>query len=65
MAGAPWPLEETQRVAIVEVPIDALSLTAIGGPPLATQGTSWLAWLPLALAFRKVLLAHDNEEPNA
>jgi hypothetical protein len=64
-AGTPWPLEETQRVAIVEAPIDALSLTAIGMPALATQGTSWPAWLPLALAFRKVLLAHDNDEPTA
>jgi Toprim-like len=65
VAGTPWPLEETQRVAIVEAPIDALSLAAVGVPALATQGTSWPAWLPLALAFRKVLLAHDNDEPNA
>jgi len=65
VAGTPWPLEETQRVAIVEAPIDALSLTATRVPALATQGASWLAWLPLALAFRKVVLAHDNDEPNA
>jgi hypothetical protein len=65
VAGATWPLQEQiERVAIVEAPIDALSLAAAGMPALATQGTSWPAWLPLALAFKKVLLAHDNDEPS-
>jgi hypothetical protein len=29
------------------------------------QGTNWPDWLPLALAFKKVWLGHDNDEPNA
>jgi hypothetical protein len=64
MAGTAWPVE-AERVAIIEAPIDALSLAAVGLPALATQGTIWPDWLPLALAFKKVLLAHDNDEPNA
>jgi len=64
VAGTTWPVE-VERVAIVEAPIDALSLAAIGIAALATQGTSWPDWLPLSLAFKKVLLAHDNDEPNA
>jgi hypothetical protein len=65
-AGTPWPLtEQLERVAIVEAPIDALSLAAAGVATLATQGTSWPEWLPLALAFKKVLLAHDNDAPEA
>jgi len=49
VAGTAWPLGE---------------LAAVGVPTLATQGTSWPDWLPLALAFKKVLLAHDNDEPD-
>jgi hypothetical protein len=55
-------LGEVECVAIVEAPIDALSLAAVGIPALATQGTSCPDWLPLALAFKTVLLAHDNDE---
>jgi hypothetical protein len=63
--GTAWPLtEQLERVAIVEAPIDALSLAAAGVAALATQGTSWPAWLPLALAFKKVLLAQDNDVPD-
>ena len=66
VAGSAWPLpEQIERVAIVEAPIDALSLAAAGVAALATQGTSWPEWLPLALAFKKVLLAHDNDAPDA
>jgi len=64
VAGTAWPVDQVERVAIVEAPIDALSLAAVGVPAVATQGTSWPDWLPLALAFKKVLLAHDNDEPN-
>lgn len=65
VAGTAWPLEQTERVAIVEAPIDALSLAAVGIPALATQGTSCPDWLPLALAFKTVLLGHDNDAPDA
>jgi hypothetical protein len=65
VAGAAWPLQgEIDHVAIVEAPIDALSLAAAGVVALATQGTTWPEWLPLALAFKKVLLAHDNDAPD-
>jgi hypothetical protein len=64
VAGAVWPLDQVECVAIVEAPIDALSLAAAGIPALATQGTSCPDWLPLALAFKSVLLAHDNDEPD-
>jgi hypothetical protein len=65
VAGTAWPLtEQLERVAIVEAPIDALSLAAAGVVALATQGTNWPEWLPLALAFKKVLLAHDNDTPD-
>ncbi|MBV9322880.1 MAG: toprim domain-containing protein [Chloroflexi bacterium] len=64
-AGTAWPLtEQLERVAVVEAPIDALSLAAAGMVALATQGTSWPEWLPLALAFKKVLLAQDNDAPD-
>jgi hypothetical protein len=65
VAGTPWPLDQVECVAIVEAPIDALSLAAAGLPTLATQGTSWPDWLPLTLAFKTVLLGHDNDEPDA
>ena len=51
VAGTIWPLDQVECVAIVEAPIDALSLAAAGKPTLATQGTSCPDWLPLALAF--------------
>lgn len=64
VVGTAWPLGEVECVAIVEAPIDALSLATAGIPALATQGTSWPDWLPLALAFKSVLLGHDNDEPD-
>jgi hypothetical protein len=42
VVGSVWPLpEQIERVAIVEAPIDALSLAAAGVAALATQGTIW------------------------
>jgi len=41
VAGTAWPLDQVECVAIVEAPIDALSLAAAGIPTLATQGTRW------------------------
>jgi DNA primase len=55
----------SQCVVIVEAPIDALSLaTASVRPVLATCGTSVPDWLPRALAFKQVVLGHDNDEPD-
>lgn len=48
-------------VALVEAPIDALSLAVAGLPALALAGTSGKSWLPRALAFRRVLLALDAD----
>lgn len=56
---------QVEQVAIVEAPIDALSLAVVGVVALSTQGTSWPDWLPRSMAFKTVLLAHDNDEPNA
>lgn len=54
---------DSERVAIAEAPCDALSLVVLGVLAISTQGTSWPAWLPKVLAFKHVLLAHDNDEP--
>jgi len=54
-----------QRAVIVEAPIDALSLATAGvRPVLATCGTSVPDWLPRALAFKQIVLGHDNDEPD-
>lgn len=55
-----WNAEE---VALVEAPIDALSLAVCGLPALATLGTNLPAWLAHALAFRRVLIGTDADEP--
>lgn len=55
---------EADRLAVVEAPIDALSLAAAGLPAVALIGTGNRPdWLPKALAFRTVLLATDNDPP--
>jgi Toprim domain-containing protein len=55
---------EAKLLAIVEAPIDALSLSACGVPALALLGThNRPAWLPRALAGRTVLVATDSDEP--
>lgn len=50
-------------LAVTEAPIDALTLALAGLPAvLATCGTSWPNWLPLAGRIgRRVLLAHDAD----
>ena len=54
-----------QRVVIVEAPIDALSLATAGvRAVLATCGTSVPDWLSRALAFKQIVLGHDNDEPD-
>ncbi len=47
--------------AIVEGPIDALSLAACGCPAVALVGTSWPNWLLERGYNRRVLLATDND----
>jgi hypothetical protein len=49
-------------VAIVEAPIDALSLLAAGTIPVtATIGTNLPAWVAERIAGREIYLAHDND----
>ena len=48
-------------LAIVEAPIDALSLAVCGVAALALCGTSWPAWLPKVVAFRQVYVALDAD----
>jgi DNA primase len=48
-------------LAITEGPVDALALAAAGIPAAAMMGTSYPAWLPLALGFKFVLLATDAD----
>jgi hypothetical protein len=52
---------QAREVAIVEAPLDALSLAACGVPSLALAGTAWPDWLAQACAFRRVLLATDAD----
>lgn len=52
---------QADPVAIVEAPIDALSLAACGLPAVALAGTTAPDWLPVACAFRRVLLATDAD----
>lgn len=54
---------ESGAVALVEAPIDALTLAALGLPAIATMGAGNLPkWLPRRLAFRDVLLAQDADQ---
>lgn len=52
-------------VIICEAPIDALSITAAGFDAIALGGVTAGAWLARALAFKKVLLAFDNDANGA
>ena len=52
----------SQRLAIVEAPIDGLVLASCDLPSVALLGTSWPSWLPGALAGRDVALATDADE---
>jgi hypothetical protein len=53
------------RVIVCEAPIDALSLAACGFAAIALGGCNAPAWLPPALAFKRVLLAFDNDANGA
>jgi phage/plasmid primase-like uncharacterized protein len=54
---------EAGSVALVEAPIDALTLAALGLPAIATMGAENLPkWLPRRLAFREVFLAQDADQ---
>ena len=62
--ATPGALDTPGPVAVVEAPIDALSLAAAGLPAVALCGTSGApAWLLDLLAWRLVLLAFDADEP--
>jgi DNA primase len=52
---------QATELAIVEAPLDALSLAACGVPALALAGTTWPDWLTQACDFRRVLLATDAD----
>jgi Toprim-like len=53
---------EVQTFALVEAPIDALSLTALGLPAVAMVGTSPQAWLHRHVYERRVLIATDADD---
>ncbi len=53
---------EAAVVAIVEGPIDALSLALCGLPAVAMIGTSWAEWLPRSLSPKPILIATDSDE---
>lgn len=48
-------------LAIVEAPIDALSLAAVGLPAVALVGTVAPDWLASAVAFKRILIAVDAD----
>ncbi len=52
---------ESEVIAICEGPIDAMALYQSGLDAAALIGTSAGAWVPSALAFRKVFIASDND----
>lgn len=52
----------SQRLAVVEAPIDALILAACDLPAVALCGTTWPSWLPSALAGRDAAMAQDADE---
>lgn len=63
--GEGWhPLDARLPVVIAtEALVDALSLAVAGFPALALCGTTSLAWIPRACAFRRRLLAFDADTP--
>jgi hypothetical protein len=56
---------KSETVIITEAPIDALSLAACGFEAIALGGTAAPGWIPAALAFKRVLLAFDNDANGA
>jgi hypothetical protein len=53
-----------RRNAIVEAPIDALSLATVGVDAIAVGGSYVPEWLVDALDCKDVLIAFDNDEPD-
>lgn len=53
---------DARTLAIVEAPIDALSLAMAGVPALALFGCNFPAWLPNAIQGRRILIASDADE---
>ena len=49
-------------VAIVEGPIDAISLALCGLPAVAMIGSNWAEWAPQSLSSKQVLIATDSDE---
>jgi hypothetical protein len=49
-------------VAVCEGALDALTLAACGFPAIALGGCNLPAWLPAAIAFKRVLIASDADE---
>jgi hypothetical protein len=63
-SGCFGPLDENMpSVLVCEAPLDALSLAQAGYPSLALGGTHTPDWLVQRLAFRRVALAFDADEP--
>jgi hypothetical protein len=56
---------ECDPVIFVEGPIDALSLYAAGYPAIAAMGCHLPDWVGERLAHRTVLIASDNDRPDA
>lgn len=53
---------ESAVIAVVEGPIDALSLALCGLSAIAINGTSWAEWLPKAIASKSVFVATDADD---
>lgn len=53
---------DADPVAVVEAPIDALSLAAYAMPSIALCGKSAPSWLAKRLAFKRVILAFDADD---
>jgi DNA primase len=56
---------KAETAIVCEAPIDALSLAMCGFPSVALGGTSAPDWMFSALAFKRVLLAFDNDANGA
>lgn len=52
---------KSRVIAIVEGPMDALSLAFCHLPSVAMMGTNWPEWLPEAIASKQVLIATDAD----
>jgi Toprim-like len=59
--STPNALESTV-IAVVEGPIDALSLALCRVPAVAMLGTSWAEWLPQSLSSKCILIATDADK---